>query len=199
VHHIGTTSPAHEVERALGTALRSDIEAVAAWQPPPWRPAFLWLRALIELPVAHHLLTGRPATEWMAGLPLSGGAAERTAEARQQALARSPLGPLLPARDDAPGLLEGWVRQWHRLLPPVPSAYAPALRELESALRRYRSQVASGEAEPDAGLETALTRLFRRHAREPAAAYAHMGLLALDLQRLRAGLLRRRLFAGGAA
>jgi hypothetical protein len=73
------------------------------------------------------------------------------------------------------------------------------LRQLEATLHRYRDDVARGEPEADRALETGLTRLFRRHAARPAAAYAHLGLLALDIQRLRAGLLRRRLFGGGTA
>jgi hypothetical protein len=197
VRHLGTTSSAHEVERGLRATFRQDIEAVAAWQPPDWRPALLWTRALLELPALHHILQQRPPPEWMTRLPDTGTAAERSGEARRRALERSGLGHFAEKREHP--LPETWLRQWHRLLPSGPEGHLAGLRRIEAALRRYRRDVARGEPGPDAALETDLTRLFRRHAGGPAAAYAHLGLLALDIQRLRAGLMHRRLFGGDEA
>jgi hypothetical protein len=39
-----------------------------------------------------------------------------------------------------------------------------------------------------------LTRMFRRHSGSPAALFCHLALVALDLERLRGDLIRRRLF-----
>ena len=44
-------------------------------------------------------------------------------------------------------------------------------------------------------LVSGLNHAFRRYSFEPAAACAHLGLVALDLERLRWELLQRSLFA----
>jgi hypothetical protein len=51
---------------------------------------------------------------------------------------------------------------------------------------------AAGNA-PEA-LATSLGAAFRRHSFKPAAACAHLGLVALDLERLRGELVQRALF-----
>ena len=43
----------------------------------------------------------------------------------------------------------------------------------------------------------ALRRLFRLHAGSAAAVFAYLALVALDLERLRGGLVVRALFDGG--
>ena len=48
-------------------------------------------------------------------------------------------------------------------------------------------------------LAHAVTRLFRRHGASPAAVFCHLVLVALDLERLRGGLVRRRLFEPASA
>jgi hypothetical protein len=48
-------------------------------------------------------------------------------------------------------------------------------------------------------LALTLVRLFRKHGGSPAAVFCHLALVALDLERLRGGLIRRRVFAPGNA
>ena len=43
-------------------------------------------------------------------------------------------------------------------------------------------------------LDQSLTAAFRRHSQQPAAIFCHLGLVALDLERLRGGLVRRAVF-----
>jgi len=43
-------------------------------------------------------------------------------------------------------------------------------------------------------LAHALTRMFRERGGTPSAAFCHLALVAIDIERLRGGLVRRRLF-----
>ena len=195
VRYIATGAEAHEVERALRVAWRRYSAEVADWQPAPWRPGVRWTALLPELPVLHHLLAGRPALPWMTALPSLGEAARHEGGEQRRRLAAGPLAPLLPDQDRGLPLDEAWARQWRRLLPPTPSRYHGPLQRLERDVRRYRAAVGEDDGpDPEEQLDRLLTGTFRRHTREPVAAYAHLGLVALDFQRLRAGLLTRRLF-----
>ena len=92
-----------------------------------------------------------------------------------------------------------WVARWLELCPRGDAASRRSLAGLAELLR--------GDADlfarlPDAqaawaarrALEARLAGLFRRHARQPAALFIHLLLVALDLERLRGGLVRRALF-----
>ena len=199
VRAIGRNAGAHEVERLLRLAFRGHVAEVAAWQPAQWRAGVRWVSALAELPFLGHLLAEDGAFPWMDALPETGALARRPPEARPRALATGPLAPLAPAGREGPTLLERWLRHWRYLLPAAPGAFGPPLAHLERSLRRFRGEVARGSGEaPEGHLEAELTHLFRQHTREPAGAYAHLGLTALDLERARSHLLRRRLFPGEA-
>lgn len=200
VRHIGGTAGAHELERALRSVWRAYIREVALWQPAPWRPALRWLGVLGELPALAHALAGRPDSPWMAELPVAGPAFRREGPARNRVLTGGPAAPLI-AGDNPDGavLRERWLAHWHRLLPDRPRRFRASLGEPEAAVRDYLAAVSDGEEGADDRLERRLTRILRRHGREPAAAYAHLGLVALDLQRLRRGLLLRRLLPEQAA
>ena len=200
IRHVGSSADGHEVERALRSAWIRHIREVAGWQPEPWRPALRWLATVTELPVLSHLLTGRPAQDWMRELPLAGAILQRAPRTPQRALAHGPASPLLQGHGPAAaGLRDRTWRHWQQLLPARPRRYHPPLAHLAAALAANLRAVAEGEADADLRLERTLVRTLRRHSREPAAAYAYLGLVALDLQRLRGGLLLRRLLPGYAA
>jgi hypothetical protein len=196
VRHIAASTDAHGVERALRTALVARIGEVAAWQPAPWRDAVRWLTVLTELPVLHHLASGGAAQPWMQGLPHLGSAAQHPPPRAGRGLFRGALAPLGTAHGG--DLLETWRGHWWRLLPPRPARFLPPLHGLDAAMWDYRAGIATGD-DPDDRLERALVRTLRRHGREPAAAYAHLGLAALDVQALRRDLLLRRLLPEAAA
>lgn len=195
VRHIASNAGGHEVERALRSALTSYLREVAGWQPPPWRPALRWLEPLLTLPALAHLAAGHRSRDWMTRLPGLERAIQHSREAGLRLPADSELAPL--ASDDDP--FAAWRREWRRRLPTRPRAFQPPLAELEAAVTAYRRAVASGEAEPDPRLAGTLVRLLRRHPQQPVASYAHLGLVALDLQRLRRALLLRRLLPEQAA
>ena len=96
--------------------------------------------------------------------------------------------------------LAAWRGDWHRLMPEIAPADAAGLAELERHVDRFLVENGRADgatparsAELRDRLEQRAVSLFRRHAGRPAALFAHLLLAALDLQRLRGGLLRRRL------
>ena len=198
VRHLAGSADAHEVERSLRGAWATYIDEVAGWQPAPWRPAARWLAVLAELPPLAHLRAGDASHRWMERLPALGPAIESGDGLRPRLLARGRLGPVVA--EDAPAEpLEAWLRHWHHLLPAGPGRFLPPLEELAGHLRTYRAAVADGDGDAEETLERRLVRTLRRHGREPAGAYAHLGLVALDVQRLRRDLLLRRLLPEQAA
>ena len=201
VRHLGSGATGHEVERALLSAWRAHIREVAGWQPEPWRPAIRWLAVVSELPALGHILAGHPAPSWITDLPVAGRAIGSGGTDPGRTLARvSAVGPLLTADPmDGETLRQRALGHWRRLLPVRPRRFRRPLEDLEGAVETYLKEIADGTDGADQRLERALLRSLRRHSQEPVAAYAYLGLVALDLQRLRGALLLRRLLPGQAA
>lgn len=114
----------------------------------------------------------QPAVRWfgsLPALPLAEGAATRPAE-----------------------VLAAWRREWGRRLPRQARPAAQALaRPAEWLLPRLRPGAAEARAADDPAIEHRLSRLFRLEAGEPLAVLAHLGRLALVVERLRGGLVAR--------
>ncbi len=75
-----------------------------------------------------------------------------------------------------------------------------ALNALAHAVQAHAARLAHAGAQETSAthrreLEKTATRLFRRHGASPTAVFSHLVLTALDLERLRGGIVRRRLFA----
>ena len=99
----------------------------------------------------------------------------------------------------APELLaRAWRAEWQRRLPERPDAAQDALHQLTAALLQHGAAFAA--APPGSGgllrrsLQARLSLLLRRATLEPAAAFIHVALCALDLERLRGELLSCLLF-----
>ena len=199
LYNIGPHSSAVEIELALRAELRHQIEAVAAWQPGPWRAAARWTRVLCDLPAVDHLLRGEPARPWMREdrwlQPL---ALDAPVAARVQALVETPYAPLGGQCPANSGLADAWIDHWRSLWPTASPAERDSLEMLVSVVAEYYRVLASGEAIGSArareALESRLRRAVRHHTHEPAAAYLHLALVALNLERLRGALIRRQLF-----
>lgn len=84
-----------------------------------------------------------------------------------------------------------WLVQWRRRWPTP----APGLQRIETAVTSHIQRFARGGVRgawsAREALERELRRLFRRSALCPEVAFAYLGLVALDLERLRAELVRR--------
>jgi hypothetical protein len=90
-----------------------------------------------------------------------------------------------------------WYAEWERHLPPAATggtALAGLARDVGRNLARFRGAAVHEAAPLRRDLEARFVACFRRHPLEPAAAFAWLGICALDLERLRGELARRLAF-----
>jgi len=195
-----------DVEPALRQHLRLRIRETASWAPPLWREALRFTEVLLDLPALQLLLTEPVLPDWLHAEPRLAAYAAPDLPSRRARLAASPLAPfaaaveaagcLPPARRGSQRLLhpllELWCERWVRTWPPCPAAEREALQRL---LRTVRAHVeAFAELPLDAAdssrehLAERLRRQMHDAAAQPAALFAYLLLLALDLERLRGEL-----------
>jgi hypothetical protein len=205
---VDASSDAHEVELRLRARLRDAIEEVATWMPAEWRPATRWTVRLVDLPALLHLARGAPPLAWMAHDPPLAAYAGADEETRIEAIRRGPLAFLEPVWDRlrapvlGPGLREhrsaalaAWREEWRRRWPPQDEESAAGLEHLADTIathaERFVGTPPAESARARRALAQRLERMFRRNAALPAAVFAYLALVALDLERLRAELGRR--------
>jgi hypothetical protein len=145
-----------------------------------------------------YLLLGERAPPWLLeDAELRPFTSENIA-ARMEALHNSDCDYLAVAWQRGDPLYKAWLDQWQKQWP-ASRRFAAGLVHLGRLLRQYLLQPGGGPAAagglPRQQLVAGLNYVFRRHSFEPAAACAHLGLVALDLERLRGELLQRALFA----
>jgi hypothetical protein len=183
----------------------------------------LWIRLEASRSLGHYLESARGTViePWLAGLQGASGVHEIEPGLRrvfrryvlqvaswlpnrwQPSVAWTAELAELPTRAEQAETLAHWRQQFRELTPPATPSQRRGIELLAVQLGRYRSGLLDAEtSSPDADgreldrtLELALVRLFRWHPEQPAAALCHLALTALDLQRLRAGLCARALFA----
>lgn len=167
----------HRVEAAIRRAWRGYLDRVASWSPEPWCEAIEWCGRLPDLPAHAHVATTGERPAW------------------------------LPEQDEADGAmpetLDAWRDAWHARMPSANAAARDGIRSLDAAVEDWVS--ANRDAERASVSRSATLRetferrviaVFRRHALDAAAVFAHLVLTALDLQRFRGGLLRRQALSG---
>jgi hypothetical protein len=174
---LTTEQNIHRLEDGIRHAWRGYLGRVASWSPEPWCEAIEWCGCLPDLPLrAHVAITGeRPA--WPPERDEAGGTAPET--------------------------LDAWRDAWHARMPSANAAARDGIRSLEAAVEAWlaanrdaeRASV-SRSATLRETLERRVITVFRRHALDAAAVFAHLVLTALDLQRFRGGLLRRQALSG---
>jgi hypothetical protein len=184
----------HAIERSLRAAWRDYVEEVAGWGPAEWRPAALWTSHFPDLPAIDALLRGdRP--DW--ALQEANLAVFTIDKSRAGDLKKSLLAPLMPAPERENTVPGRWLAQWRSRLPRGPTQ--PALDALADAIKMHAERLGRADRQETSGpyrraLMRSVTRMFRRHGGSPVAMFCHLALVALDLERLRGGLVRRRLF-----
>ena len=92
-----------------------------------------------------------------------------------------------------------WLNQWRTKWPRMRRPHRDALEALISIFATHHRLMQDSDPEADgwvlrAQLAESLARSFRRHTEQPAAVLSHLGLIGIDLERLRGALLRRALF-----
>jgi hypothetical protein len=189
----------HTMENWLRHQFRDYVDTVAGWQPAPWRDALRWSRRLVDLPALRRLLSGKLAWPWMWEDEAIAPFITEDGQAQLEAMRESDCAPLVQAFEDGQSLLDGWLDQWRKLWPARTKRLAAPLEELGLLLRRQMDELtaATDVRETERGKEQLKSRLvagFRRHVHDPAGAYFHLALTALDIATLRGELVRHRLF-----
>lgn len=200
VLHFSVRTDIHAMELSLRQQFRHYIADVASWQPVAWRKPMLWVQQLLDLPGLQHLLMGERVPAWMREDPVLKPFATDNLRARREALQDSDFAPLVDTWQAGLPLLGGWRQRWRALWPQISRTAAAPMERLEAHLLRHlRSLREGGGVERSQRaceqLAEKLAYEFRRYTHQPAAALTHLALVALDLERLRAALVRRGLFA----
>ena len=191
---LNNSMSSHAIERTLRNGWRDYVAEIASWCMPGWRPAILWCATLPDLPAFAVLLRGE-APRWVQQDATLAGFFELS----QGATIKSPLDALLPGPKREATLAARWFARW-RSLWPRGTRERRVLVALADIVRAHIAHLdLAGPQDASAGYRRALAqnvaRMFRRHGASPTAVFCHLTLTALDLERLRGGLVRRALFA----
>ena len=192
---LGSRPGVHEIEgRARDEWLRR-VDEVASWQPEAWRKGILWLRWIAYLPALQKLARGGRAQAWMRDDAVLGPIVAREPRERAKALRRTQLAPLARGFQPPHEMAATWTMHWRQFWPSRDADRAPieALIRMTSHERRLLAQLPDSARSTDTlrDLERRFQLGFRRHPLSPAAAVAYLGLLALDLRRMRGALVTR--------
>ena len=194
--HDGNNS--HDIEQHLKRCFRKHVEEIARWLPARWAVVLRPLAQLPDLPALQHLLAGGTAPAWMLDDPDLRACVSENLATRAAALEASGHAYLATAWQREINLPHAWYDNW-RSLWPAASRQTSGLEHLGDLLIEHSREIGA-----DPGTQTnkrrerlmnKLTAAFRRYSFQPAAACAHIGITALDLERLRADLVERALFA----
>lgn len=174
VSGINPDTDAAEIERILSRRLAGLLDECAAWLGPPWGAAMEWLR-------------------WLPRLP------ELEARLREELPPVGDPAPLLALRERHGTLLAGWRAGWQQRLPRMGRREAESLAATVDAIARHVEafpHLDVREAWPERhALEQRLRARFRAATLHVAAVFCLLALTALLIERLRAALLARALFA----
>ena len=185
-------SSPHAIERSLRREWRAEVRRAASWVPERWRPAVTWTAWLCDLPTLARLEQGGEVLPWMADDAQLAPFAIDDRALRQRELFSAGLGALA-AGDD---VLTAW-RQHFESLWPAGDPGVQRLRNLVDRVDSYRQEPETRRGSrtgPGRSLEARAARLVRRNFQEAVTVFTHLLLVALDLGRLRDGLVRRALF-----
>lgn len=197
---IDATMSSHAIEAALRREADRTVREVARWMPRSWRAAVGWLAVLPLLPVLEGILDGDDPPAWASEDPLLATLSGSDPVARRTILAQSFLAPLVASVPDARSLSDLWSDHWKTLWPGGEGAN-PALASFAAAVLRDLTAVSTAAPRGSSnavrqGTERICIRHFRTGAATPVAAFAHLGLVLVDLERFRGDVVRRSLFTG---
>lgn len=195
IHHLAVGSDTHQIERSLRLDWGAYCREVGGWLPPEWRACADWLATFAWLPMITHLARDEPARRWMRDDPELAPLAISDLQTRRQTLAASRYGELAGSIAAGGDPLAVWSKIWLDRCDEDQRVQRARLRELADVLRRYLwaelEETTATPARRREVLTRALALRFRRWAGSVGAAFAHVTLVAIDAERLRAGLVLR--------
>lgn len=208
-------APLADLELAFRQQWRTRVDEVARWAPDRWRAALRWTAHLIDLPALVHLAGDELPAPWMAADPALAAYAYKERGERSAALAAGPLAPLAlavetaeppPRRLDAAAgqrarlhaALRAWEREWRARWPACDEDARAGLDRLVAVVRahliRFGALAVDDAPAARQTLAAEVAALLRRSAAQPAALFAYLALVALDLERLRGEIVVRAAF-----
>jgi hypothetical protein len=200
VKRLSATSDALVLERGLRALAAELADEAARWVPRPWRAAVAWTAWLPYLPVFEHLADTTPPKrppDWASADARLRALVTEEGEPDPDALERAGLRMLLdaPRPDQIPAR---WANAWRDRWPPGRRGWTRDLEAFTAGLAAHLGafrQAAPAEAwNLRAALRERLRLQFHQHLLAPVTVYIYLALILLDLERLRAELLRRALF-----
>ncbi len=199
VRHFSAAVTTHAIERTLRDDWRAEVAAVGHWVPEQWVPALAWTAWLPYLDALAWLIAERPALAWMRDDAVLRDFAIDELAARRLAIVDSPFNVF--ANDDASvNVQAAWSEHWRALCPTSDDEETAGLDAFVDAVARHiesgrdRGRPPGERRDAHHSLVAFATGLMHRRIEEPVVVLCHLLLVALDLLRLRDGLLRRALF-----
>jgi hypothetical protein len=194
-----------EIELAFRQHLRGRIREVTTWAPQAWRAALRWAEVLVDLPAIAHLLGEARLPHWLRDDPHLAAYAIADRIARRARLGQGPLAPLMTAlarhepdrraaaarrgADRLHPLLNAWRAQWQQRWPHCSDEQRSSLLLLARTAQAHLAAFGSLPVEAAAASRERLAERVRRQlhdaAGQPAALFAYLLLVAVDLERLR--------------
>ena len=188
----------HTLEISLIRQYRFYINEIAFWQPQQWQKAVHWLKQLPDLPALQHLLTGNTALTWMLDDPRLKLFSTTNPEQRIEYMKQSDYAPLIQAWQSGTTLTDAWVQHWQSLWHEKKSPHIQPLLQLITLLYQhldnFRHSPLTRTWQTREILNRQLTSMFRKYNYQPVAAFIHLALVALDIERLRGDIMQRSLF-----
>lgn len=199
---ITAESAPAQMEATLRGHWRAHVAEIEGWLPLPWQAAVAWCALLPALPALQHVARGGAAPAWLAdefGVGVGVGLNAELNTTKGIASNHDAAGSeLLRLVKPAPCAGAAWVERWRELLPAPERAQSGLLAQLVLTLQAHGAAFSAAPASQGwpqrADLRARLMRLYRNATLAPAAIFIHLALTALDVERLRAELLRRAWF-----
>jgi hypothetical protein len=192
-------SAAHDIERGIRAIYRSEVEAVARWVPERWRAAVRWVQWVPQLLILRQVLAGGRAPQWMARDPFLASLLGSQGDPDPAQLRAAGLGPLATAIATGGDVGDAWLEAWRARCPCSRGAIRENLDRLVTTLLGHQRQFLA--TPPDRAwalrreLDQRLRHLFHACLLQPLVVFVYLALVALGLERLRAELVGRALFA----
>jgi hypothetical protein len=197
----GLSQP-HELDRGCRALARDAARMTADWAPPPWRAAIEWVGWLPSLPLLEHLARGGDVPEWMTRDDRLRALLGDTDGLDSKALQAAGLDKLIPGVA-APEVGMRWRTAWRERWPACGRQAGRDLDALAALVERHLDAFRHGTPESAWALRETLrdrVRIYLHlHVLQPVELFAYLALVLLDLERLRAELVRRAVFNSGRA